>query len=133
MCTQGEHDTMDCQDWAPAVLHKARPKGGASASASDGSAVKVVQSRRPSVPTHAPLNLLKVEAAEDAISLPTVSHGLAMSIQRARLDKKLTQKQLAALVNEKPTVINDYESGRAVPVQATLTKLSRALGVTLKK
>ncbi len=120
---------MDCQDWAPSTIHRTRTRGDAATAAGAGTSLQT----RAHVPTHAPLNLLKVEAAEDAISLPTVGHSLAMTIQRARLDKKLTQKQLAGLVNEKPSVINDYESGRAIPVQATLTKLSRALGVVLKK
>ncbi len=37
------------------------------------------------------------------------------------------------LINEKPQVINEYESGRAIPVPAMLSKLERALGVRLPR
>lgn len=40
---------------------------------------------------------------------------------------------LPQLINEKPSVINEYESGKAIPNPQVLQKLSRALGVTLKK
>jgi hypothetical protein len=40
---------------------------------------------------------------------------------------------LLQLINEKPSVINEYESGKAIPNPQVLQKLSRALGVTLKK
>ena len=37
------------------------------------------------------------------------------------------------LINEKPGVVNEYESGRAIPVPAMLSKLERALGVRLPR
>lgn len=40
---------------------------------------------------------------------------------------------LLQAVNEKPSVINDYESGKAIPNPQVLQKLSRVLGVPLKK
>lgn len=36
------------------------------------------------------------------------------------------------LINEKPQVIQEYESGKAIPNQQILTKLERALGVKLR-
>ena len=50
---------------------------------------------------------------------------------QARTDKKLTQAQLGQLVNEKPQVIQEYESGKAIPSGAILSKLSRVLGTQL--
>lgn len=50
----------------------------------------------------------------------------------ARQALKLTQKDLGVKINEKPSVINDYESGRAVPSQQVLAKLERALQVKLR-
>jgi putative transcription factor len=52
---------------------------------------------------------------------------------QARLAKKMTQAQLAQAINEKPQVIQEYESGKAIPNGAILNKLSRALGTTLSK
>lgn len=50
----------------------------------------------------------------------------------ARLELKLTQKDVAQKINEKPSVIQDYESGRAIPNPQILGKLERILGVKLR-
>ena len=63
----------------------------------------------------------------------TVDHSLSMAIQKARLDKKMTQKELAAAIAEKPTIIGEYESGRAIPNPTLISKLERALGVRLPR
>lgn len=44
----------------------------------------------------------------------------------------MSQKDLAQKVNEKPSIIQDYESGRAIPSPQILGKLERALGVKLR-
>jgi len=36
-------------------------------------------------------------------------------------------------VNEKPQVVNDYESGRAIPNQQIISKLERAVDVEAKR
>lgn len=56
---------------------------------------------------------------------------LKKKIQQARLEKKLTQAQLGNLINEKPSVITEYENGKAIPSPQVLSKLSRVLGVQL--
>jgi len=40
---------------------------------------------------------------------------------------------LPQTINEKPQVIQEYESGKAIPNPQVLSKLSRILGVQLKK
>ena len=35
-------------------------------------------------------------------------------------------------VNEKPQVVNEYESGKAIPNQQIILKLERAVGVKLR-
>lgn len=52
---------------------------------------------------------------------------------KARMAKKMNQKQLGTLINEKPQVIADYESGRAIPNGQIISKLNRALGVQLPR
>ena len=44
----------------------------------------------------------------------------------------MTQKDLAQKTNEKPSVIQDYESGKATPNPQILGKLERILGVKLR-
>ena len=48
------------------------------------------------------------------------------------MDLKLSQKDVAQKVNEKPSVIQDYESGKAIPNPQILSKLERVLGVKLR-
>ncbi|KAJ3974733.1 multi protein bridging factor 1-domain-containing protein [Lentinula raphanica] len=70
---------------------------------------------------------------ENEVAPPTkvaLSVGRAMATARAEL--KLTQRDLAQKVNEKPSVMQDYESGKAIPSPQILGKLERALGVKLR-
>jgi putative transcription factor len=53
-------------------------------------------------------------------------------IQQARTAKGLSQKDLATRINEKPQIVNEYESGKAIPAQGVLGKLERVLGVKLR-
>ena len=53
-------------------------------------------------------------------------------MQTARLELKLSQKDVAQKVNEKPSVIQDYESSKAIPNPQILGKLERILGVKLR-
>ncbi|KAI6656342.1 endothelial differentiation-related factor 1-like [Oopsacas minuta] len=53
-------------------------------------------------------------------------------IQRGRMDKGLTQKDLAGKINEKPNIIVDYELGKVVPNIHIMSKLERALGMKLR-
>lgn len=39
---------------------------------------------------------------------------------------------LLQLINEKPQIIQEYESGKAIPNQQIIGKLERALGVKLR-
>jgi putative transcription factor len=48
------------------------------------------------------------------------------------MDKGLSQKDTAQKINEKPSVIQDYESGNAIPRPQILAKLERILGVKLR-
>eukprot|EP00112_Aurelia_sp_Birch-Aquarium-sp1_P021745 Seg593.3 transcript_id=Seg593.3/GoldUCD/mRNA.D3Y31 product="Endothelial differentiation-related factor 1" protein_id=Seg593.3/GoldUCD/D3Y31 len=62
----------------------------------------------------------------------TVSLDVGKLIQKIRMEKEWTQKDLATRINEKPQVINDYEAGRAIPNNQIMNKLERALGVRLR-
>jgi putative transcription factor len=48
------------------------------------------------------------------------------------MEKGLSQKDAAAKINEKPSIIQDYESGKAIPSPQVLGKLERILGVKLR-
>ena len=61
-----------------------------------------------------------------------VSREVSLRIQKGRQAKGWTQKDLATRINEKQTVVNEYESCRAIPNNAILGKMERALGVKLR-
>lgn len=62
-----------------------------------------------------------------------VDRSFAVALQQARMQKGMTQKDLATRISEKPSVINDYESGRAIPNPNIINKLDRALGTHLPR
>ncbi|KAK3824494.1 MAG: hypothetical protein J3R72DRAFT_390685 [Linnemannia gamsii] len=76
--------------------------------------------------------IAKVAESCEIIEPKTVTVDLGKVMAKARIEKKITQKDLSAIVHEKPSVINDYEAGRATPNQQVLGKIERALGVRLR-
>lgn len=76
--------------------------------------------------------LAKIDRENEVAPPPKIDVSVGRAIQKGRLDKALSQKDLAAKVNEKPNVINDYEAGRAVPNQQLLGKIERVIGVKLR-
>jgi ribosome-binding protein aMBF1 (putative translation factor) len=54
------------------------------------------------------------------------------AMQSARVDLKLSQKDVAQMINEKTSVLQEYESGKAIPNPQILAKLERVLGVKLR-
>lgn len=56
---------------------------------------------------------------------------LRKQIQNARVAKGMSQSQLAQIINEKPAVVQAYESGKAIPDCKVLQKLRKGLGVKL--
>lgn len=121
-------------DWTPVVLRKelkAKPKTEqALAAAKAKGQVETVQKVHHTAPPNA--RLLDDNEAAD-FKLPTVTHDFKLALQKARQDKGWQQKDLAAKLNVKPSVINDYESGKVVPQPAFIAQMNRVLGVQLPK
>jgi len=70
---------------------------------------------------------------ENEVAPPSkVPASVGKTIQTARMEKGFTQKDLAQKSNEKPSVIQDYESGKAIPNPQVLSKFERILGVKLR-
>lgn len=76
--------------------------------------------------------LTKVDRETDIIKPKKLDISVGKAIQQGRQSKNLTQKDLATKINEKPTIVNEYESGRAIPNQQILSKMERALGIKLR-
>ncbi|KAI0273839.1 MBF1-domain-containing protein [Gloeopeniophorella convolvens] len=70
---------------------------------------------------------------ENEVAPPSkVAPSVGRAMQTARMDLKLSQKDVAQKINEKPSVLQDYESGKAIPNPQILSKLERTLGVKLR-
>lgn len=76
--------------------------------------------------------LAKIDRDDNVAPPPKVSLSVGRAIQQGRQSKNLSQKDLATAINEKPQVVGDYESGRAVPNQQVLGKMEKQLGIKLR-
>ena len=78
--------------------------------------------------------LTKIDRENEVAPPPKVDLSVGKAIAKARAEKTPPWKQsdLAQKVNEKPSVINDYENGKAIPNQQILAKMERSLGVKLR-
>ncbi len=75
----------------------------------------------------------KLEEATDVGTIAKVDKSLSKAIMQARTAKKMTQKDLGTAINEKPQVVAEYESGKAIPNPQIISKLERALGCKLPR
>jgi putative transcription factor len=76
------------------------------------------------------VKLKKLENEE--IVIKKTSLKLRKAIQQARTTHKMSQSMLANKINVKSNVINDYESGKAIPNQQIIVKLEKVLKVKLQ-
>ncbi|KIM51537.1 hypothetical protein SCLCIDRAFT_18387 [Scleroderma citrinum Foug A] len=76
--------------------------------------------------------IAKLDRENEVAPPPKVNPSVGKAIQTARMEKNMTQKDLAQKTNEKPSVIQDYESGKAIPNPQILGKFERILGVKLR-
>lgn len=106
-------------------------KGEAALKMSLRTGAELHTERKPRTGTKA--NATKLEADTESLHNARVSHSFKVALQRARQAKKLTQKGLGALVNEKGAVVNSYEAGTAVPDGPLIAKMERALGCKLPR
>jgi len=79
------------------------------------------------------LNSRKLDEDTTSTKHDKVSASFSKALIQARMAKKMNQKALAQAINEKPVVINQYESGKAIPNGQIINKLNRALGCQLPK
>ncbi len=135
---------MSDQDWNTVVLTKTakqKAKGLSSAQAiaqakvsgSMTSEKKIAAGENKSAHAGGGPGLRKLEESTEDFKHNTVNRNLSASIQQARLAKKMTQAQLATAINERAQIIQQYESGQAIPNPQILNKLDRALGIHLPR
>ncbi|GJP41678.1 hypothetical protein CLOM_g1319 [Closterium sp. NIES-68] len=132
------------QDWDPVVIHK-RPQKAAdtkdpklvNAARRQGAAIESVKkydagTNKSGSAVNPAMHSRKLAEETDVLAHEKVSVDVKTAIQKARLDAKLTQAQLAQKINEKPQVVQEYECGKAIPNPQILGKMERVLGVKLR-
>lgn len=73
-----------------------------------------------------------VDEEPDKLAPKTVGPTVGRAIQAARVKKGWTQAQLAQRINQKATVVNELEQGKALFNNQMLGALERQLGVKLR-
>jgi len=76
--------------------------------------------------------IAKLDRENEVAPPPKIAPTVGRAMMAARSELKLTQKDVAQKINEKPSVLQDYEAGKAIPNPQILGKLERALGVKLR-
>jgi putative transcription factor len=128
------------QDWSRVVLSGPSTtgrKGAKAASEAHRKGQEVETIRRPggnpAARSGLPTNMRRLAEETDVVPMQTIPHEFKVAMQQARAAASLSQQDLARRVNEKQSVINDYESGRAIPNGAVITKIERALNCHLPR
>ena len=80
-----------------------------------------------------PVNMKRMAESDDVIPVAELPHEFRMAMQKARVAANLSQADLAKRINEKQSVVNEYESGRGVPNPQIIVKLERALNCRLPR
>lgn len=123
------------------MLHKSKPKGqelrdpkAVNQALRSGAPVLTVKkfdggSNKKTAPI---VNPKKLEEGTEPAALDKVPTEVRQLVQKARLEKKMSQAELAKQINERPQVVQEYENGKAVPNQAVLAKMEKVLGVKLR-
>ncbi|CAG2115883.1 unnamed protein product [Medioppia subpectinata] len=129
-------------DWDQVtVLRKRAPKASAmktaaaiNAAQKQGIPIETSKKYNAATNKHAStsMNTTKLDRETEELHHNTVGTDVSRLIQQARQQLGITQKDLATKICEKPQVVNEYESGKAIPNQQVINKLERALGVKLR-
>ena len=73
----------------------------------------------------------KIDLATDVEKIQKVSQKVSKAIIDGRTVKKMNRKQLASAIQENVKIVEEYETGKAIPNIKIINKLQRALGVKL--
>ena len=136
---QTPEDGYDHQDWGNVVWGNKSMNAGPTKSrvvrtaqelnaAMRSGNVEQVRKTKVSGPT----NFFLLDNAEEAVNLNRVGLTLSKRISQARSSRKMKQSDLAKAINERPNVVNEYETGKAIPNHQILAKMEKVLGVKLR-
>lgn len=126
------------QDWEPITLHKSKPKSSSKSitqALRTGAQIQTIKKHDAGSNKKGPSTAIyarKLDEAAEPAAIERVGIEVRNLIQKARIEKKLSQSELAKMINERTQVVQEYENGKAVPNQVVLGKMERLLGVKLR-
>lgn len=123
---------MSHQDWTVVTLKKKTPTKKVGLTGTTDNLVMKSTHLNKQNKSNSNASKIEQQIENDEFELPKVNHNLQLQLQQARQAKNMTQKQLAQAANLTESVVKSYETGKAVPSQNDINKMSKALGVTLK-
>lgn len=128
------------QDWTTVYFHKPHHKKTVNAAVRDGDVVDTV--KKVATKTQEYSNRARkleadcltpaTEEAPKNAALLQLSHTSRQTLIKARVDKQMTQQQLAQRCNLPPIVIKTLEGGGVVQERKVIDKVNRVLGTTLR-
>jgi len=87
----------------------------------------------PSMSKVASKSMAQLEDESEELKHATVPTDLKRALMQARASKGLTQRALAQLLGCDARTVQEYEGGRAIPNNALVAKMERALGTKLPR
>ena len=108
-------DNTCFQDWETVVLKKNTPPPINNKNSGNGE------------------NKLKNQDSDDIKKPAKITTELKIAIQQARINNKLSQKNLASMMCCQQSLINQYESGKAIPDNLFISKLEKKLRTKLPR
>lgn len=116
---------MSHQDWNPVVFKKHIPK-----TVKEAKGMTTQQhSNKKNINYENTINMRKLENEE--VEIKKIDLNLSKLIQKARVNNKLSQKDLADKLNLKSNIIQGYESGKVIPNKTLLYKMGKVLNTHL--
>ena len=109
---------MEHQDWTPVVFHKQKQE------------TKTVLSNNMPGLSKKTKELMNTN---EIIVPQKVSLEFRKALQSARTQKKITQKQLATMLQVSPKTITEYENGKAIPNNQFIAKMEKILQTKLPR
>tara|TARA_B100001540_G_scaffold309508_1_gene325805 strand:- start:1594 stop:1920 length:327 start_codon:yes stop_codon:yes gene_type:complete len=106
----------DHQDWKPVIFSKVGNSGS-------NNLTKKKQFTKEAT----------LDAATDAKPIKSIASTMSKQIIAGRNAKKMKQSDLAKAINVQTSIITDYENGKAKPDSKIINKISKALGIIIKK
>eukprot|EP01121_Diplochlamys_sp_Union-15-3_P018929 TRINITY_DN7000_c0_g1_i1.p1 TRINITY_DN7000_c0_g1~~TRINITY_DN7000_c0_g1_i1.p1 ORF type:complete len:137 (+),score=35.62 TRINITY_DN7000_c0_g1_i1:33-443(+) len=127
------------QDWQPVVLKKTtgskKPtKQDIATAERSGAQVTAVKKFNAGTNKNVKIdkNLKKLDEETEEFSHAKVGLHVGQLIQQGRQAKNMTQKELAQRICQKPSIVAEYEQGKAIPNNKILLSMEKVLGVKLR-